>query len=962
MARYIAAGGVAYLAEMMSLALLLFVFYTTPLAAAAIGFWVGFVVAFVLQKYVAFQDSRHQRRVLVTQVVLYSLLVLWNYAFTLGMVALLTPALSVFVVRTAAILLISIWNYVIYRRLFAAKAFHWPRPAMMIAGCSVLVLLATTALWSTLGARVQYANADQLADVYLFHDAATFHQAVLPGAHSFLLKWPLFWLASALGSSELVLTVMTVLICVATIAALAFMLHRIERRPLVYGGLCLSLAAMLLLVPAQPYAGGLLPVNMAMLTTRNLEYVVYALALLALIRAGKLRSWWVVTSIGLLTLLVASDKLFATLSIGGALLATVCAALVRRGNQIRVALWWLLVSVMSLLLATGLLWLLDAASVVHIINQTSGSPYAFIHSLHQFLLGAIYAILGLLTNMGANPMLGLTTLFEAPRLLLARLLSPAGIGYVVNAVTAGAALLATSIITYGYYARQPKQSLPKLWPSLTVLLSWSSVTAVGAFVLIDHGFSVDARYEGVILFAVAIGAASFVSQRKIPTKLIICWLALAVLACLSGLWGTIGQYNQQQAASNTVLQRNKAVAEILQAHHVDVLVGNYWRVLPIKAVDQQTQVFPLSGCTDYRDTLVSRQWQVDLTKHSFAYLLTLDSTLADFPRCSLEQVLSAYGRPNQSFPIAGKLDQPKEVLLFFDHGSNAVPLMSSAETPKPATVIPRPLANLSVPACPSGRTSMDIVAHQDDDLLFMNPDILHAIHEGQCVRTVYITAGDAGTAAPYYWTGRESGAKDAYDMMDGVDRDLWIDHNAQLGPNQFVTISTPKDNPAISLIFMRLADGNLHGEGFRNTGRQSLRHLKQGAISVMYTVDGQSAYTLDKLRQALTLLIDTYKPHELRTQAYSEPNVTLDHSDHVAVGSIVHEVVDAYPAASDIALRYYQGYPIRLHPPNITGDDLAKKQAIFFAYARHDDNVCHSVQLCAKTAYAAYLDRQYPSD
>src|SRR5205085_11614279 len=45
-------------------------------------------------------------------------------------------------------------------------------------------------------------------------------------------------------------------------------------------------------------------------------------------------------------------------------------------------------------------------------------------------------------------------------------------------------------------------------------------------------------------------------------------------------------------------------------------------------------------------------------------------------------------------------------------------------------------------ACPSGAT-MNIVAHQDDDLLFLSPDLLHDVQSARCVRTVFVTAGDA---------------------------------------------------------------------------------------------------------------------------------------------------------------------------------------------------------------------------
>ena len=43
---------------------------------------------------------------------------------------------------------------------------------------------------------------------------------------------------------------------------------------------------------------------------------------------------------------------------------------------------------------------------------------------------------------------------------------------------------------------------------------------------------------------------------------------------------------------------------------------------------------------------------------------------------------------------------------------------------------------LAAAGCPQG-TTLNIVAHQDDDLLFLSPDLLHNIQAGRCVRTVY---------------------------------------------------------------------------------------------------------------------------------------------------------------------------------------------------------------------------------
>ena len=78
----------------------------------------------------------------------------------------------------------------------------------------------------------------------------------------------------------------------------------------------------------------------------------------------------------------------------------------------------------------------------------------------------------------------------------------------------------------------------------------------------------------------------------------------------------------------------------------------------------------------------------------------------------------------------------------------------------------RPQSASAAPGCPAG-TAMNIVAHQDDDLLFQSPALISAIRDGLCVRTVYVTAGDANDSADY-WTSRENGVKAAYAQLAGV--------------------------------------------------------------------------------------------------------------------------------------------------------------------------------------------------
>src|SRR3954469_7649360 len=82
----------------------------------------------------------------------------------------------------------------------------------------VAVLFATAALWSIWGASVQMHNADQLADPYMFSSWNTFRQALFPGAHTFLLKWPIFGLLGYVGISIQSLAAATVGVVLLTLA------------------------------------------------------------------------------------------------------------------------------------------------------------------------------------------------------------------------------------------------------------------------------------------------------------------------------------------------------------------------------------------------------------------------------------------------------------------------------------------------------------------------------------------------------------------------------------------------------------------------------------------------------------------------------------------------------------------------------------------------------------------------
>jgi LmbE family N-acetylglucosaminyl deacetylase len=406
-------------------------------------------------------------------------------------------------------------------------------------------------------------------------------------------------------------------------------------------------------------------------------------------------------------------------------------------------------------------------------------------------------------------------------------------------------------------------------------------------------------------------------------------------------------------------------AAALSGHRTEVLVGSYWRVLPLKlAAHNHQTVLPLASCTVPRTVLTSSTWQPDLHHHSFAYLLSLDSADHDFTGCTLEKVTAVYGRPNASTIIAGTNDKPQEVILFYDQGIGPARVYSAnaqLQTASPVHAVSP--TSLKHTTCGGHRTILQVVAHEDDDLLFMNPDLLHSIQQGDCVRTVYITAGDAGISK-FYWLGREQGSEAAYGVLAHT-TNLWVEQTLKFASQEFATVASPVKSSRFSLIFMHLPDGSPSGQGFAASGFESLEKLNAGSVATIHSVDHQSSYDYRTLLSAITTLVEVYQPDELRTQLPYSANMTyVDHSDHMTVGRLATQAYQAYLAAHpDAALTYYIGYPVHTYEPNVSGSDLSLKQRAFFAYSHFDGAACGSPERCAKTGvYEAYLSRQYRVD
>lgn len=826
---------------------------------------------------------------------------------------------------------------------------------------SVGMLLMTTIVWSVLGAKIHLSNSDQLVNTYLFENWDTFRNASFPAAHSFLIKWPLFYIVKLLGPSSLALGAVTVATAVSTVGALAYIIYRIERRSYLFGIIILALASALLLVPSQPYAGGILPVNMAMLATRNLEYIVYIICLLLLIKSPSFKSVGFWLAVLLFAVLGASDKLFLTISLAGAVFSTVAYAALNRWRMARLSAKWLAFSTMAIVVSLGILKFINAHEITNIGGQIGGSPYGLSLDPKSLALGIIFGGLGLLTNFGANPAFDALVLRDIPKLAGSQLTSAAGLTYIINF----AIVLAGAFVVLKLLVASLKRGQSKILDNpikLSLLLIWSSVAAAGAFIATDHYFVVDARYLSLILFAFFISIATLVRKVNIKSqRLYLAAGTIMTFGIMIGYASVAKTYNSEVSVLSDINIRNNLIVQSLNNHPVDALVGDYWRVLPMKqSVNKNLQITPLDDCTTPREALSSKSWLADTHNRSFAYLLSFDKSLTNFPKCSVEKVISHYGNPNQTILIAGKIDDPKELLLFYDLGAFKSAPAQLVEGQMVNTVLPITLEQINRPTCTKENTTMNIVAHEDDDLLFMNPSVMQDINSGRCITTVYITAGDAGIRGEPYWQARERGSEAAYSSMLGTDN-IWVHRTVKLGNEQFVEVVSPKGSLQVTLIFLRLPDGNLFGQGYKASNFESLENLELGGIKSLHAADKQSKYSAQELVEAIGKLINTFKPSKINTQAPQNTSLrSPDHSDHLATGRFAERAFELYQDREGVLFEQYLAYPVRDFPQNVFGDELAGKTKAFLEYAKFDGAVCHTIEECNESsAYGSYLKRKY---
>jgi LmbE family N-acetylglucosaminyl deacetylase len=265
-----------------------------------------------------------------------------------------------------------------------------------------------------------------------------------------------------------------------------------------------------------------------------------------------------------------------------------------------------------------------------------------------------------------------------------------------------------------------------------------------------------------------------------------------------------------------------------------------------------------------------------------------------------------------------------------------------AAAPSPAAV-PSPVAAqhpMTAESLPCART-LNVVAHEDDDLLFINPSVSDDIDSGRCVVTVFVTAGDAGRPGSY-WLRREQGSMAAYAAMAGTSA-TWQADTITLNGHPITRQRLV--GTRVTLLFLRLPDA--HGNPARPAG--TLQQLWHGDVRSMRPLGPGGAYTKPALIKTLAAAMDEYQPDRIRTLDYAGTYGDGDHADHHTVGYLTLAAQRGYHTHHDIS--GYRGYTVSAYPDNLDETAAGRKLDYFLAYAPYDSKVCQSVDVCTTNFY-----------
>ncbi|MFI0741774.1 PIG-L family deacetylase [Streptomyces sp. NPDC021100] len=272
-----------------------------------------------------------------------------------------------------------------------------------------------------------------------------------------------------------------------------------------------------------------------------------------------------------------------------------------------------------------------------------------------------------------------------------------------------------------------------------------------------------------------------------------------------------------------------------------------------------------------------------------------------------------------------------------------------------------------------------IIAHPDDSLYFMNPELEQSIRSGAPTVTVCLTGGESdGRNAlsqtpgypklpmkrPEFVRARINGLREATAQMATGDwLSPWRVETTQLIPGFQAELHTLKAAPQVQLIFLELVEARF----IRVPRKESLRGLWLGVTPKLTTlvpahspVKRTYLYERKHVIDSLVAVLDRYRPTVVRTL---DPNPThraiqqqfpgvahelegishYDHQDHTTSAHFAQAALAEYWGrrhSRPTAVENYVGYEVSLLPSNLDAATTRHKVKLLDIYGWADGKDC----------------------
>ncbi|MFJ8075775.1 PIG-L family deacetylase [Streptomyces sp. NPDC096176] len=277
-------------------------------------------------------------------------------------------------------------------------------------------------------------------------------------------------------------------------------------------------------------------------------------------------------------------------------------------------------------------------------------------------------------------------------------------------------------------------------------------------------------------------------------------------------------------------------------------------------------------------------------------------------------------------------------------------------------------------ARPGAASVMQIVAHPDDDLFFMNPDTRQSVVSGNPLTSVYLTAGESdgvnaartGPMAPVappaadkerYAEARQNGIRAAYAEMATGDRTSpWRRTAIPTAGGGTAELDVLVARPRISLVWVQLREaGSIHGDR-----PSSLHGLWDGRVDRLRSqlasgspVVRDFAYSKRQVVDTVAGLLERFEPTHVRMQDPTPGLIAAtgrhsDHQDHMFGARFAQAALAQYaavPGHAAFSVQNYLGYLTSGLPRTLDPETAAAKLRTMRTYAWMDDtNYCGDEQ------------------